>query len=529
METSLANRVRAIDGANLLLMVAAALLFLSFCYTEIVGPDMWWRVAAGRELVQPASRWLADGWVFSSQAGDWLSGEWLADIVFYGWVSLWGIESLVYWKWLLVVSSYAVLLYVLERESRSALTALLCSALAIAGAAPYLDVGPHLYTLLNFSLLLLLLLGRQASPWLVALLFVGWVNLHGGFIFGLLALPVLLWPWRAPNPARLRRTLLTVAVCLFACLLNPIGIKAFLVALSQFFGPDASLGTLAESFTAAGPGEVGSWFFSPLLWLPVIGLVYFLPGVRRQLDVPWEGLLLTALGLLITLFNPAWVPLLGMSLAVMIAPLAGLCLLQLRLESYRAALAGVFLAYGIVHLPPHPLKSGPGFHYLSAANGYPVEMLNFIEANDLRGKVYAPYSWGGYIHWRTAGGLKLFIDNRADAAYHGGVYQQYLSVLTSSPGWLALLESSGADYVLWPHEFGDGQGKLQQLLDTGRWQPLCDDSVSWLLARAPGWLTGRAHAMPETPWCDIAIAGPPFRDVPAVTEAGAVAAPQGGR
>jgi hypothetical protein len=262
-----------------------------------------------------------------------------------------------------------------------------------------------------------------------------------------------------------------------------------------------------------------------LLWLPAIGLVYILPGVRQRLDLPWEGVLLTGLGLGITLLNPAWMPLLGMSLAVMIAPVAGLCLRQLRLERYSAALAGVLLAYGIIHLPPHPLKSGPGFLYLSAEYGYPVEMLNFIEANDLRGKVYAPYSWGGYIHWRTAGELRLFIDSRAGGAYDAGIYQQYLSVLASSPGWLALLESTGADYVLWPHEFGDGQGKLQQLLDTGRWQPLCDDSVSWLLARAPGWLTGAAQAMPESPWCDIAVAGAPFWGTPVATGIGAAATP----
>jgi hypothetical protein len=468
-----------LDGTNLVLMVAAALLFLSFCYTEIAGADLWWRVASGRELVQAKALWLVDDWSFASWGGEWFSHEWLSDLIFYAWVSAWGIESLVYFKWLLVVTSFAILLYVIDRQTRSPLTALLCSALAVAGAAPYLEVGPGLYSLLNFSLLLFLLLGRQANPWLLALLFIGWVNLDSGFIFGLLALAVLVWPWQGrPQPHCPHRALSTVSLCLLACLLNPLGIAVFPHALTQVSGFDQPAALLEEWLAASGSGAAGS---------PVASY----------------------------LISPVWMPLLGMALAVMIAPAVRLLLHWLRLESCSAWLGWALLLYGVFHLPPHPLKSGQALHYLSADYLYPVEMLNFIEANGLRGNVYAPYSWGGYIHWRTGGELKVFLDSRTGGIYDADSYRQYLDVLASRPGWLALVESTDADYVLWPHEFGDGRGKLQQLLDTGRWQPVCGDSVSWLLARAPDWLTGSAQPVPETPWCDMAVAGRRDPDAPA--------------
>ncbi len=523
LEIRLADRFRKLDGTNLVLMVAAALVFLSFCYTEIAGADLWWRVASGRELVQAKALWLVDDWSFASGGGEWLSHEWLADLIFYAWVSAWGIESLIYFKWLLVVTSFAILVYVLDRETRSPLTALLCSTLAIAGAAPYLDVGPQLYTLLNFSLLLFLLLGRQASPWLPALLFIGWVNLHSGFIVGLLALAILVWPWRGRStPQRPNRALWTLSICLLACLFNPLGVDAFPYALNQVLGFDQSAALLEEWLVANEAGRAGSQISAYLVWLPAVGIVYFLPAVRRVLEVPRAGILLTGLCFVTALLSPLYVPLLGMSLAVMVAPAAVYFLRWLRLERFSAGFGWALLLYGLFHLPPHPLKSGPALRYLSAEYLYPVEMLNFIEANGLRGNVYAPYSWGGYIHWRTDGELKVFLDSRTGGLYDADSYRQYLSVLASRPGWLALVEDSDADYILWPHEFGDGRGKLQQLLDSGRWQPVCDDAVSWLLARAPTWLAGSAQPRPETPWCDIAVAGNRYPERPAGDKVGSL-------
>ena len=155
----------------LLLLVAGFFLYLSFGFTEMAGSDLWWHIAAGRELLQTRTLWMVDDWSYSALGHDWLNHEWLSDLIFYTWASLWGVESLVYWKWLVIVATFAILQQVLRRESGSALAGFLCALMAIAVAAPFLDVRPHLYSLLNFSLLLLLLLRRRCSTWVLALLF----------------------------------------------------------------------------------------------------------------------------------------------------------------------------------------------------------------------------------------------------------------------------------------------------------------------------------------------------------------------
>jgi hypothetical protein len=491
---------------NLLVLLAAGVLFLSWGYTEMAGSDMWWHIAAGRELLQTGSLWMVDDWSFTAHGVDWLNHEWLADLIYYGWVSAWGVQSLVYWKWLVIVITFGALLVTLTRSSGSPLAALLCTGLALANAAPFLDVRPHLYSLLGFSLLLLLQLQREARTWLLALLFVVWVNLHGGFFFGLMALGILLFPWRQPGVAGLRRAAQVGAVCLLASMFNPSGFEVFLYPLRYAFDETSPFRQIGEWLSPFKPGGIPSPLFFYLVWLPLLAPLYFLPALRRRLDVPWEGIALTALALAMALTSRRFIPLFGISLAVMLAPLLGLCLQKSRLERLSPLLAGLALLYALYRILPYPVQSGPAFHYLTAEYSYPVEMLNFIEANGLSGNAFALWNWGGYIHWRTDGRLKVYVDGRADTVFDDETYLRYVTVLGSSPGWLALVEGSGADYVLWSHSRGQGQQKLRELVATGRWRPVYSDAVSWLLARSATVPESDLLPSPPGPWRDLAIA-----------------------
>jgi hypothetical protein len=485
--------------------VAGALLYLSLGYTEMAGSDMWWHVAAGRELLQTKTLWMVDAWSYSAQGKDWLNHEWLSDIIFYGWTAAWGIESLVYWKWLVIISTFVILQYVLARQSGSHFAGLLCAGVAMAIAAPFLDVRPHIYSLLNFSLLLLLLLERESRTWLLALIFVVWVNLHGGFFFGLMALGILLFPWRDLKLDKIRGAVMVGVICLLAATLNPSGIDTFFYPLKYAFDDSSPFRQLGEWLPPSKPGGIRSPLFFVFMWVPVFGLLYALPAVRKTVGVPWEGIVLTALTLAMALTSRRFIPLFGMSLAVMMAPLVGLCLRQVPLRPLGLPLALAALVFAGYRMMPFPLKTGPAFHYLTAEYSYPVDIVNFMDANGLHGKVYAYYNWGGYLHWRTDGDMKVFIDGRADTIYDAETYKHYVHVLGSKEGWMEALEATGPDFVLWPHFRGSGQEKLQQLLDRGGWRPIYRDSVGWLLARNSLQLPANMSSAPDTPWRDLTV------------------------
>ncbi len=492
--------------ANALLLAAGALLYLSFGYTEMAGSDMWWHLAAGRELVQTGSLWMVDHWSFPGPPRPWLNHEWLSDLIYYGWASLWGVTSLVYWKWLVIVATFVLLQQVLARASGSQLAALLCALVAAAVAAPFLDVRPHLYTLLLYSILLLLTLRRRPRRALLALLFVVWVNLHGGYFFGFMALAILVFPWRELSPAALKTALLMVALCVLAASLNPSGVKAFLFPLKYAFDHDSPFRQIGEWLPPFTPGGIRSPLFFVVMWLPAMAGLYLLPQVRRHTGIPVEGLLLSALTLAMALTSRRFIPLFGMSLAVLLAPLVAWCFQLLQLHRAQCVLAAVALLAGIYRMLPWPLQAAPAFHYLTAEYTYPVDTLNYMQANGIRGRVYALYNWGGYLHWRSDDDLQVFIDGRADTIYDEYTYNHYLNVLLSRPGWLEQVEATGAQFMLWPNMQKDGQAKLQALLASGRWQPVYQDAVSWLLARNTITLPTQLQDSPPTPWRAMARA-----------------------
>jgi len=495
-----------VNISNLLLLVAAGLLFLSFGYTEMAGSDMWWHIAAGRELLQTQTLWMVDDWSFSAHGQAWHNHEWLADIIYYIWVSAWGVESLVYWKWLVVIATFMTLLAVLARETGNPLVALVCAGFAIANAAPFIDVRPHLYSLLCFCLLLWLALGRRPKTWSLGLLFVIWVNLHGGFFFGLMALAILLFPWRNLTMGTVRGAAGIALVCVLACVLNPSGVKAFGYPLAYAFDNSSPYRQLAEWLSPFKAGGITSQLFFQLMWLPLLGIAYALPGIRKHTGIPWEGIALTLLTLAMAVTSRRFVPLYGICLALMIAPLLSLALNALRVGKISLLLAILALVYAGWRMLPYPLSRFPAFHYLTAEYLYPVDLLDYAEANNISGNVYALYNWGGYIHWRTDGRLKVFIDGRADTIYSDETYLEYTQVLDSAPGWIEKLEQSGADYVMWPYLRGHGQQKLKELLDTGRWRPLYSDSVGWLLASTSVPEIAEPVQPGPGPWQDMGLA-----------------------
>ncbi len=494
------------DPLRVILISAGVFLFLSFGYTEMAGSDLWWHLAAGRELVQTGTIWMVDDWSYSTHGGDWLNHEWLADLVYYGWYSAFGLSSLVYWKWLVVLGTFCLLQYVLYRETGDLFASLVGASVAAAIAAPFVDVRPHLYTLLGYSLLLCLAWNRKPSRWLLAMLFLVWVNLHGGFFFGLMALGILIFPWRNFSWSAFRVALLTGLLCVAVSALNPSGLKTFLYPLIYAFDSSSPYRELGEWHSPFREGGIRSPLFFVFMWAPLAGLLYGLPAVRRKVDVPWEALLLTALTLAMAITSRRFIPIFGISLALWLTPLVALAMRQVTSRAVHYGLATAALIFSLYRLMPYPLQSAPAFHYLTAEYSYPDDMVTFMQVNNLAGKVYSFYNWGGYLHLRTDGALKVFIDGRADTVYSAETYYHYLHVLSGKPGWIDAIESSGAEFVLWPVSRRGGDRMLRELTASGRWRPLYQSVNAWLAIRSDIPLPDEPQLPPDSAIRNVTLA-----------------------
>ena len=458
--------------------------FLSFGYTRMPASDLWWHIATGRWIVEHRSIPVLDDWSFTRNGQPWLQHEWLSDLFFQLWTALFGVNSLAYWKWLILILTFVLLFHVVRTITGDSVSSYTGVLLAIATAAPFFDIRPHLYSALGYVLIMFLVLARGNSPLGLPLIFLVWVNLHGGFFFGLMALFLLLLPSAIySEPAVRRRVGLIWFASVFICLVNPNGINAFTYPLAYAFDSSSpfrrAIGEWMPPFTSGGiqsplyPISIGVFLVASVL-------ILLNPLLRKQ-KANWSILALGFLTLTMSLTSRRFIVLFaisqslvtGKALAAFVAP---------RIKRIPDLIApAVITLLGIIWLLPYPLAPY-AFHYLTAEDEFPIETCNFIETNHLSGNIFAYYNWGGYLHLRTNGRMKVYIDGRADTVYDDETLLRYALVQGFRPGWEEILEGSGARYILWPR---NEEGKpLAQLIATGRWRILYDDFVSVLLVHS---------------------------------------------
>jgi len=475
--------------------VGAALTFWSFGYTVMLGSDLWWHVASGRWMLEHRAIPAVDPWSFTRAGQPWLHHEWLSDLIYAAWADRFGLESLAWWKWGVIVVAFLLLFRTVRRVADDSVAAFLAVGLAAAVAAPFLDVRPHLYSLVGYAAVLRLTLLRPRRLWALPPLFLVWANLHGGFFFGLLALgailaPDLLWGDRGRRLA----ALMVWPICALAALVNPHGWEAFAYPLKYSTDADSPFRSIREWHPPWLPGGIESPLFWPALAAFGLAALIWLArhGIRRRDRVGLAALLLGCLTLAMALRSRRFIPLFAMSQALLLAPLLARLStalrerLRVRLPAWSVPLLVILIA--VVRLAPYP-QSSIAFHYMTNEDAFPVDTVDFIETNGLTGKVFAYYNWGGYLHLRTGGALRVYIDGRADTVFDAETYHRYVQVLQASPGWKEVVEDSAADYFLWPVERG-----LQpmELSADGRWSPIYRDAVSVLLARAGAAPAGRS-------------------------------------
>ena len=470
-------------------LATAALVFWSFGYTVMRGSDLWWHLAGGRWMVEHGTVFVRDPFSFTATETWWLNDAWLSDVLLYLWSNAFGTPSLAYWKWLCIVSTWLVLMRHLERDG-DRIVAFLAATFSLAIAAPFLDVRPQLFSFLGFAVLIDLTLGRgRPSNWLVLLFFV-WANLHAGFLIGVIVLPLLLFPAWWNGAAGWRRLLALAGACWLVCLVNPNGIEAFSRPFRYAFDASSPFRQLGEWLPAFAPGGIRSPYYrDAIVFFAVSAALVGFDLVRRRAGAR-EGvaLALALLTLFMSLRSRRFVPFFALAQAL---PLAyfGNRLFGRWLGHVPLSLATVGVALlGLVWIWPYP-KTSLAFPHLTAAHEFPVETCRFIEVNELSGRVFNYYNWGGYLHLCTNGQMKVFIDGRSETVYADETFLRYLEVLQERGDWQEVVRNSGAEYVLWPLSQGS---VVRSLIDSGEWLALSQDYTSVLLMRA--------DAMPERPW-----------------------------
>jgi len=446
-----------------------------------VGSDLWWHLAAGREIWSRFAVPATDSFSFTFAGREWLNHEWLWDVLYWGLYDLH--PDVVAWFNLGIVAVvFALVFGVALQESHSAVAAGLALWIVAAAMHWYIDIRPHLFTLLLVGVFLLTR-ERSWAPWLWPPLVILWVNLHGGFVFGvgMIGLFVLVraieTAIRKDRPVIDRNAWISVALCLLAMLANPWGYRILAYPLA-YLEADSPFRAIIEwrppHFSLDLAGFNGR--FTLITVLAVLGAPL---AARRSRYL----LALVVVTFAMAFTSRRFIPL----FAVTAAPLGALFVarvverLAARLPAIRrraAALSVVALAAIVAVVLWQDVRLRPRLlDRWTVSSKFPEAAVTYLKALDRPLRVLNEYSWGGYLLLH-APQLEVFIDGRANTLYDDELYEDYLRIQNGDAQTRRLAERYGADVALTPVRSAMA---TTLLTGPGGWTPLYEDTVARIL------------------------------------------------
>ncbi|NJO07245.1 MAG: hypothetical protein HC876_17990, partial [Chloroflexaceae bacterium] len=288
------------------IFAALALIAMRPLVLPIQPHDFWWHMATGRVIIETGSIPIIDSFSYTQAGETFINQAWLAQVLMYGLYQLGGVPLILLVQSGIIVLAYGMLLRLCIERSGAVRMSVLVLLLTLPLSFDNWNVRPQTYTLPLFVAFLVLLThwrerarGTVEPPadtklppllqgrlWLLPLLMVLWVNLHGTFVLGgmLVALTfggLLLERWlgnrRTPpdEVTRARRAPLWHlffwgAITALALLVNPrgVGVLGYVFGLLNTSAVTTLVAEWSPTTTRTGTGILFFSFYHCASWHP---------------------------------------------------------------------------------------------------------------------------------------------------------------------------------------------------------------------------------------------------------------------
>jgi hypothetical protein len=496
-----------------------------------------WHIRTGQLILATHAIPRTDPFSSVSAGQPWYAWEWLYDVV-VGWLdSAAGLNGVVLFTALIIAGLFAWTFRLLLRGT-NVLVAVVLMLLAASAAMIHFQARPHVVSWLFTVVWFWILESAEARSadshsysssdnsdswpnlplWLLPLLMVLWVNVHGGFLIGFALLAIYwigaVWQWfsvkgdrfedvlrKIRAGRRIRALALTGIVSAAATLANPYGFKLH-VHIYRYLSNRFLMDHIDE-FQSPNFHYVAQKCFAGLLLLTLVafaakrreagasqGLVVLFAvysGLYASRNIPVSSLLL------ILVIGP-WLSdgmeglaekLRGRGSVVRWRPPASTTFLQrmktieLSLRGHLWPLAAIVLTCWIA---AHGGKLGAralmDAHF--DAKRFPVRAVDYLEKQEVHGPLVSPDYWGGYLIYRLYPRVRVVVDDRHD--FYGEEFlKSYLKMMHVEPGWEEFLQQHQAPCMVVPKD----SALANILAETPGWQPIYGDDVAVVFVRRP--------------------------------------------
>jgi hypothetical protein len=476
---------------------ALLLLFLSLVQGQklLHDGDTGYHVAIGDYILDNLSIPKADLFRHISPPIPWTPHEWLSEVVMALIHRMGGLTGVVVFSAILIALTYYLLFRMLRSSSYHILLVVLVTVLVITCSDIHWLARPHLFTLLLtvcwYYLLERLQQGSPRAWYLLPLLMVLWVNLHGGYVIGFILLGIYLCANlyslnatagedRAVIAARLRFLSTALLLSLLAAICNPSGYRVLLVPVML----------LRDSYMTNNVLEyLSPNFHETLIFKYVLLGMLLVFALSRQRATPIETLLVIFFTNM-ALYSARHIPLFAIIVAPIIvrhaAPLLEelpACLVSFisRREQNLVAVDSsargfVWPALSVVMVIALAARGTISWSF--DASKKPLAAIEFLQREHVNGNMFNNDEFGDFLIYRASSEYKVFYDGRMDMDGPCRL-KEYAKVVNLQSGWEKVFDDYGITWV-----FFDADSLLSRtLLASREWQLLYSDKVASILVK----------------------------------------------
>lgn len=480
------------------LWLAVPLLLVIWISSAVPLPalDFWWHLKSGQIILQSGSIPTTDLFSYTAAGKAYILQNWLAEVLLYLVYRAGGPALVIFFNTLLLVAALVPIYALCLRGASNRRAAVMAACLAAVPLAFQGNIRPQAFSFVMFAWFYFVLVEHQKRRrnllWLLPVLMTAWVNLHGGFVLGLVLLLLFLvlgWAERITKTegalTRPELAWFTFAFLLTAgaTLLNPqIG------GIYRYVATVASDPVSLKYVLEWQPPQANKFpdilrFFGPLfLGLFILARSKPRPGVRE---------VFLFLGFAVFGFtarrNAAW-------FALVAAPVIASHLHFGNHQSLGSVRQGLSRHLNLLFaglLVVATLAGLPWFENLRRTQDQdlrlldprlPVRAADFISEHRIEGRIFHPQHYGDYMIWRLWPRQLTFLDGRVHL-FPMQVADDYFAIQRGAAGWEQTAEKYQIRHLLLDRTDTDEKDLVGAAAGSARWRVLYQDSRSVLFTR----------------------------------------------
>jgi hypothetical protein len=422
--------------------------------------------------------------------------EWLSQVILSGFYDLMGLGGVVFFTAAIITIIWAIIFYDALHRSNSLIISIIFTGLGVGASLIHILPRPHLFSYV-FTVLWILVLekiykDKPQNWWLLPVLMLIWVNLHGMFVLGIVIWIIYLTGDLFENfsktwftSTKTKSMLAGGVLSMIATFLSPSGISIW-GAIATLSG-DAYIKSRIPEYQSANFQIPETWPFILILLLTMISFA------RSTNKAPWRHVFLVTAFAGVALYSSRMLPF----FAIIAVPITARSISEWLKQDYpnsrlwsietninainqssngliwvlAAVLAVAFLFNA--NIPIDPGNKGNIF----SPQFFPVDAVTWLQSHPQNGHMFNEFDWGGYMLLKLwpAQKMQIFMDGHTHI-YGEKLTREYEEVITLSDGWQSIFDKYQITWAI-----VRDQSPVAKALESQGWTNLYEDKTTVIL------------------------------------------------